>query len=126
MPTHFLFRLIWIDAAAMRPTLSLSTGHLRGGEVVDTVAGTFEGVGSDRCCTAAVQRDGVQVVCGRFWSEIKHCGPDDLVKLDRGHVGALNQAQVHQIVAKRDAEAKQREGRVRDLQFVASNQTGAK
>jgi len=104
----------------MRPTLSLSTGLLRGGEVVDTVAGTFEGVGSDQ------QRDGVQVVCGRSWSEIKHCGPDDLVKLDRGHVGALNQAQVHQIVAKRDAEAKQREGRVRDLQFVASNQTGAK
>jgi hypothetical protein len=78
--------------------------------VVDTVAGrTFEGFGSDQRCTATVQRDGVQVVCGRFWSEIEHCGPDNLGKPDRAHVGALNQAELDQIVAKRDAEAKQRE-----------------
>jgi hypothetical protein len=78
--------------------------------VVDIVAGqTFEGAGSDQRCTATVQRDGVQMVCGRYWSEIEHCGPDDLGKPDRAHVGALNQAELDQIVAKRDAEARQRE-----------------
>jgi len=110
MSPNFLFGLIRIDAAATPRTLSLSTGLLCGGEVVDSVAGhTFEGVGSDQRCTATVQRDGVQVVCGRFWSEIEHCGPDDLGKPDRAHVGALNQAELDQIVAKRDAEVRQRE-----------------
>ena len=90
--------------------------------MVDTVAGhTFEGVGSDQRCTATVQRDGVQVVCGRFWSEIEHCGPGDLEKPDRAHVGALNQAELDQIVAKRDAEAKQRE-RIAEATSVLSGQ----
>src|SRR5690348_8770355 len=77
---------------------------------VDIVAGhTCEGVGSDQRCTATVQLDGVQMVCGRYWSEIEHCGPDDLGKPDRAHVGARTQAELDQIVAKRDAEARQRE-----------------
>ena len=43
---------------------------------VDIVAGhTCEGVGSGQRCTATVQLDGVQMVCGRYWSEIEHCGP---------------------------------------------------
>jgi hypothetical protein len=91
--------------------------------VVNTVAGhTFEGVGSDQRCTTAVQRDGVQVICGRFWTEIEHCGPDDLGKPDRAHVGALNQAELDQIVAKRDAEAKQRE-RMADATKALSGRT---
>ena len=78
--------------------------------MTDTVAGhTFEGVGSDQCCTATVVRDGEKVVCGRFWTEIEYCGPDDLGKPDRAHVGALNQIELDQIVAKREAEAKQRQ-----------------
>jgi hypothetical protein len=78
--------------------------------MVDSIAGhTFEGVGSDQCCTATVVRDGATVECGRFWTEIEHCGPDDLGKPDRAHVGALNQIELDQIVAKRDAEAKQRQ-----------------
>jgi hypothetical protein len=90
--------------------------------VVDTVAGhTFEGAGSDQRCTAMVQRDGLQMVCGRFWSEIEHCGPDDLGKPDRAHVDALNQAELDQIVAKRDAEAKQRE-RIAEATSVLSGQ----
>jgi hypothetical protein len=68
-----------------------------------------------------VQRDGVQVVCGRFWSEIEHCGPDDLGKPDRAHAGALNQTELDQIVAKRDAEAKQRE-RIADATKELSGQ----
>jgi hypothetical protein len=93
-----------------------------GGEVVDTVAGhTFEGAGSDQRCTATVQRDGVQMVCGRYWSEIEHCGPDDLGKPDRAHVGALTQAELDQIVAKRDAEARQRE-RIADATKALSGQ----
>ena len=84
-------------------------GFQSGGEMINTVAGhTFEGAGSDQRCTATVQRDGVQVMCGRFWSEIEHCGPDDLGKPERAHVGALNQTELDQIVAKRDADAKQR------------------
>jgi hypothetical protein len=37
-----------------------------------------------------------------------HCGPDDLGKPDRTHVGALNQAELDQSVAKREAEEEQR------------------
>ena len=81
----------------------------------------FEGVGSDQRCTATVQRDGVEVMCGRFWSEIEHCGPDDLGKPERAHVGALNQTELDQIVAKRDAEAKQRE-RIADATKALSGQ----
>ena len=90
--------------------------------MINTVAGhTFEGVGSDQRCTAEVQRDGAQVVCGRFWSEIEHCGPDDLGKPDRANIGALNQAELDQIVAKRDAEAKQCE-RIADATKALSGQ----
>ncbi len=46
--------------------------------------------------------------CGRFWTEIEHCGLDDLGKPDLAHVGALNQSELDQISAKREAEAKQR------------------
>ena len=70
---------------------------------------TFEGVGSDQCCTATVVRDGEKVICGRLWIEIEQCGPDDLGKPDRAHVGALNEVELDQIVAKRDAEEKQRQ-----------------
>jgi hypothetical protein len=68
----------------------------------------FEGVGSDRCCTATVVRNGENVVCGRFWTEIDDCGLDDLGKPDLAHVGALNQTELDQIIAKREAEAQQR------------------
>ena len=43
-----------------------------------------------------------------FWTEIEHCGLDDLGKPDLAHVGALNQTELDQIIAKREAEAKQR------------------
>ena len=122
MPPKFLSGQIRINATATPRTLSFSTELLCGGEVVDSVAGhTFEGVGSDQRCTAKVQRDGVQVVCGRFWSEIEYCGPDDLGKPDRAHVGALNQAELDQIVAKRNAEAEQRE-RMADATKALSGQ----
>ena len=78
--------------------------------MTDIVAGhTFEGAGSDQCCTATVVRDGETVMCGRFWTEIEDCGPDDLGKPGLAHVGTLNQAELDQIVAKREAEAKQSE-----------------
>ena len=97
-------------------------GFPRGCEMINTVAGhTFEGAGSDQRCMATVQRDGVEVACGRFWSEIEHCGPDDLGKLDRAHFGALNQTELDQIVAKRNAEAEQRE-RIADATKALSGQ----
>ena len=87
----------------------LSEAFLWGGGMTDTVAGhIFEGVGSDQCCTATVVRNGENVVCGRFWTEIEHCGLDDLGKPDLAHVGALNQTELDQIIAKREAEAQQR------------------
>jgi hypothetical protein len=80
-----------------------------GGGMTDAVAGhIFEGVGSDQCCTATVVRNGENVVCGRFWTEIEHCGLDDLGKPDLAHVGALNQTELDQVIAKREAEAQQR------------------
>jgi len=90
--------------------------------VVDIVAGhMFDGAGSDLRCTATVQRDGVQMVCGRYWSELEHCGLDDLGKPDRARVGALTQAELDQIVAKRGAEARQRE-RITDATKALSGQ----
>jgi hypothetical protein len=72
--------------------------------MTETVAGhIFEGVGSDQCCAATVVRNGENVVCGRFWTEIEHCGLDDLGKPDLAHVGALNQTELDQIIAKREA-----------------------
>lgn len=87
----------------------LPEAFLWGGGMTDTVAGhIFEGVGSDQCCTATVVRNGENVVCGRFWTEIDDCGLDDLGKPDLAHVGALNQTELDQIIAKREAEAQQR------------------